>query len=97
MGVDVTLNIQQQGASLLEALNDVITLNQKKVEQRKNLETRASTIKRLRKKIKEQEEKICQLRKKIHPTGEETPLEQTESENSAKSAETTNSEPSEQA
>ena len=93
MGVDVTLNIQQQGASLLEALNEVIKLNQVNVEQRKSLETRAKTIKRLKRTIKEKEETICQSKKKTPQTKAETPSEPTESEHSAKSTETTNSEP----
>lgn len=93
MGVDVTLNIQQLSANLLDALNESIRLNQVNVEQRKRLETRASTIKKLRHELKKKEETICQSKKKTPPTKAETPSEPTESETSAKSAETTNSAP----
>ncbi len=80
MGVDVTLNIQQLSANLLDALNESIRLNKVNVEQRKRLETRAATIRKLRQTIKEKEETICQSEKKTHQTEAETPLEQTESE-----------------
>lgn len=78
MGVDVTLNIQQQGASLLAAINENIKLKEESMENKENLEKRAATIKRLRRQLKEKEETICQLEKKTHPTRVETPLELTE-------------------
>ena len=80
MGVDVTLQIRTLDANLLDALNECISLNQANVEHKKNLETRATTIKKLRRKIKEQEEKLCQPKKKTPQIKAETPLEPTESE-----------------
>ena len=80
MGVDVTLQIRTVENKLLDALNECISLNQANVEHTKNLETRASTIKKLRRVIKEQEEKLCQSEKKTPPIKAETPSEPTESE-----------------
>lgn len=95
MGVDVTQNIRSIETNLSDALNSMIKLNQTNLEQKKRLETRATTIKRLRQTIKEKEEKLCQLEKKTPQTKAETPSEPTESETSPKSAKTTNSEPCE--
>ena len=82
MGVDVTHNIRQIEANLLDALNEGIELKKINVEQRENLEKRAKTIKRLRRQLKEKEETIkkCQnhTKKKTDQTGEDSPLEQVE-------------------
>jgi len=96
MGRDITPIVAGINAALTEAVNENLSLKATSVELSEKVETHAKTVtalrrevKNLKQKISEQEETICQLRKRTPRTGEATPSEPAASENSPKTAKTT--------